>query len=91
MADVWILCEKNGQILTAVAAAPTENQAKDTAGDGDYVLVPVRYGRLYPNLVDESMIGAVAFTNISLYATIKAAKKKLDDLEARIIALEAGQ
>lgn len=88
MADIWLLCKKENGELTAVGADVSEQAAKDLARDGDYVAIPVSFGKHYENIVDENMVGAVSFSNVSLYTLMKKAEAQLEVIDGRLDTVE---
>ena len=88
MADIWILCKKENNVLTAIGVNDTEAETKNMARDGDYVGIPVTFGKIYDNLINENMVGAVTFSNISLYTLIQQAKNQLEIIDGRLDSLE---
>jgi hypothetical protein len=84
MADIWILCEDDGTNLTPVAVGTAEASTRELAGDGNYLLVPINFNRIYPNIIDRGIVGVTGLTNTSLQTLIAAAKTRLDAIDVQL-------
>lgn len=80
---IWVLCEKapDGK-LTGVGLAGSEDQARQMVSDGTYVAVPTDLGRIYPDIVDDGLPGAVLFAR-------EGVSTKLQRIEASISKVES--
>jgi len=75
--------------MTPVGIALSETEARDMADDGDFYVIPVRQGRLYPTLLDIGMVGTVTFNNTSLKTLVKQAKSRLDSIDGQISNIQS--
>ena len=88
MAQVgYMLCSKAADnTLTALGVWKIEQEARDAATDGDYVLIPVNEGEKYPNIVDLTMPGAIQFTVSGVNTRLDALEQEQQNQAADITA-----
>ena len=86
--DVWILCKKENGSLTGIGIERDEARCRNLAEDGDYVAIPIHLGRLYSNIIDAGIVGAVNFPSDALRTLIQQAKDALVVINGRLDALE---
>jgi len=92
---IYILCRQNeDDSLTGIGVELSEASAKDLADDGDFVVVPVQIGKLYVNIINSGIVGAVTFNNTSLKTLLNTARTAIlglrDDIQTLQSQMSAG-
>ena len=86
---IYILCRQNeDETLTAIGVELSEASAKALADDGDFVVIPIQIGKMYPNIVSAGIVGAVTFNNTSTKTIVEQARAAILSLISDVNTLQ---
>lgn len=85
----YILCSRaTDDALTGLGVWRIEQEAKDAATDGRYVLIPITEGEKYPNILSINMPGAIQFEVSGTATRLDALENQAADFETDITTLQ---
>lgn len=68
----------------AVGVFGTQAAAQQAAIDGEYVIVPIEANRVYTNMIDETLPGAIVFQADGFETRLTALETQADNIQAEL-------
>lgn len=83
----YLLSKVTNGSLNPVAICGSEENAKDRAIDGQYLIAPVTVDEIYETLLSDGFTGAIFYVKEGVSTKVNQAKQDIENLNAHVLAL----